>query len=603
MATPNHIRAERLPTWEELDRLTTDAGRYIDLCAVMRRNDRDGNPTGEILLEVGGQWDRIEQRYTGRDPARCKIWGINEAQLEAVDDLREYFDKRDRGITERNIIESLGGPRGSGKTDLAVRICAAFNLKYPGSKAWVFSPTLDKREEVEDFYRSHVPQKWARNQLRWPTSIPDCRFRLLNGSSTRSLTGEIPQNAKRGEAECIVINEGQQQRRKVFSLSLYGIRKNGGLLTVAHNPPDKSFPAGEWVIDLVESIEAKKYRASHRWMDPKKNPSVHSATMDQIGLALAEIDPASHLADVAGKYQRLGEFVYSRFRAFDRYVEIETAPGILVGAEYVHEEGTGTIVEIRGDRTRILLPSMVRGIPDIAPDITQAALKRAGWHGGQRYAIGTDHQTTPHQAAAVIQVTPHFDKHGKPTGKNVYTVVDECIVPGSSVTEVDLSDALYNGLSAGQVEYTPESAVLVPDCSGDWQVSNRESGMTSIKVLESQRWKCKPPTEILRPDRSKHPKNPPVHHSIAQMADVMNEGRFFVAPVCEWVIKSGPCVPYKKDGDRVRISQAGGYAHVWDCIRYVIWLLEPKRKRQAKAGASAQAGSLPGSRPGVNFRF
>jgi hypothetical protein len=542
---PSSSQGRPLPSWETLDQITGEAGRLVDLCAVFRRNDKDGDPTGEVLLVVGGRWDRIDGRYTGETPKRCKVWGVNEAQLEAVADLGEWWAKRRAGDDSRNIIISLGGPRGTGKTHILTQACAAVNLCLPGTKAWVFSPTLDKREEIEDQYRSAVPLSWAKNPLRWPTSIPDCRFTLINGSSTRSLSGEVPEGAKRGEAEMIFINEGQQQRRKVFSLALYGIRKNGGLMVVAHNGPTKSFPAGEWVIDLVESIDAGKIAGTSRMLDPRKNPSVHSPTMAKIGDAIEAVDPESAAADVAGKYERLGNFAYGNWLASDRRVD------------------------------GVLRKSMVVAPPDIG-DITNEALRKAGVFGRYGVAIGTDHQTTPHQAAAVVKVFRGAD------GRNNYWVVDEVIVPGASVTELDLSDALYNGLSAAQVEYDPADAILIPDCSGDWQVSNRESGMTSLMVLESQLWKCKPPTEIKRPDRSKSPKNPPVHHSLAQMADVMREGRFFVAPWCKWSIEALEKTPVKKDGDRVKIDQRGGFAHICDAIRYPVWLLEPKKKKPAR---------------------
>jgi hypothetical protein len=541
-----------LPSWEKLDALSSDAARYVDLCALFRRNDASGAPTGELLLEVGGVWDRVEARYTGEKPRRCKTWGVNEAQIEVISDLAEWVAKRKAGDDSRNIIISAGGPRGSGKTHALLYACAALNLFLPGSKAWVFNPTLDKREEVEDLFKAAVPRQWALNPLRWPTAVPDCRFRLINGSSTRSLSGEIPEGAKRGEAEMIFINEGQQQRRKVFSLSLYGIRKRGGLLVVAHNPPTRSFPAGEWVIDLIEKIDAGKIAGSNRMLDPRKNPSVHAATMEKIGDAISEVDPDSAAADVAGRYERLGDFAYGNWLATDRLID------------------------------GVMRRSMVASPPDIG-DITNEALKKAGVFGPYGVAIGTDHQTTPHQAAAAVKVFRGAD------GRNAYWVVDEIIVPGSSVTEIDLSDALYNGLGAAQTEYNRDSAILVPDCSADWQVSNRESGVTSIKVMESQLWRCKPPTEIKRPDESKHPKNPPVHHSLAQMADVMREGRFFVAPWCKWTIESLEKTPLKKDGDRVKISQAGGFAHVCDCVRYAVWLLEPKKQRKQ---APPKAGSV-----------
>lgn len=573
-----------------------------------RRNDSDGNPTGEVLLVVGGVWDRLANKgaggYTSDRPKRCKTWGVNPSQLAAVDALGTWFVKRKRGDASRGIIQSLAGPRGGGKTDFLVKAAAAFNIEFPGSKAWIFNPTLDKREEVEDMWRQWVPQSWAMDPRRWPTSVPDCRFRLINGSSTRSLSGEVPGSAKRGEAEFIGLNEAQQQRRKVFTLALYGIRKLGGLLVAAHNPPEETFPAGEWVVDLVEKIEAGRIKGSNQWIDPARNPSVDSATMAAIGEAISEVDPTGAAGDVKGQYRRLGDFVYSRFRPAERIVDVE-CPVVIpaTDSEIVTDDGVGRVHGVRDDgRLRVVLPSMVREPPDIGREITAEALGKARAP-ARSVVIGTDHQTHPHQAAAAVKVYPEVDRHGRTTGKYIYWVVDEIIVSGSSVTETDLSDALYAGDGAAQVEYRPGDVLLVPDCSSDWQVSNRDAATTSLKVMTGLGWTCRPPTEIQRPDRSKHSKNPPVHHSIAQMADVMREGRFFVAPWCEWVIASGPKVPWRRDGDAKKISQRGGYAHVWDCIRYVVWLLEPKRKRMTRSTASPSAASFPGMRPGANFRL
>lgn len=583
----------RLPTPQQLDAVTSDETRLVDLCGVYRRNDADGDPTGEVLLVVGGVWDQTANGGRGgfddtRTPKRCKTWGINESQLGALDDLAEWFEKRRKGDSDRVIIESLGGPRGGGKTDFVVKAAAAFNIEFPGSGAWIFNPTIDKREEVETMFKRWVPVGWAQNQLRWPTSIPDCRFRMINGSSTRSLSAEVPAGAKRGDgAEFIALNEAQQMRRRVYSLALPGIRKNGGLLMAAHNPPEASFPAGEWVVDLVEKGEAGKRYINHRWIDPRLNPSISSSTMAMIDEAMTDIDPIAAAADIRGEYRRLGDFVYSKFRGQAKIVnlEVDAGHGAEVGQAWTTEDGNGVVTRVDTGRIRIELPSMVRPTPQTG-DVTAEVLRKAGWYGGkQSIAIGADFQTYPHQCAAAVRAF----RDGQ--GRICYWVSDEIIVWGSSVSEAELSQAIYNGDGALEQEYDPASALIVPDCSGGWQKANRQLGASSKGEMEGLGWKCKPPTEIKQPDKSSNPANPPVHRSIALMGDVMREGRFFVDPVCKWTIQAGPKVPYKKDGDRIKIDQRGGYAHIWDCIRYVIWLLEPKKKKPAK---SPQRGEIQG---------
>lgn len=190
-------------------------------------------------------------------------------------------------------------------------------------------------------------------------------------------------------------------------------------------------------------------------------------------------------------------------------------------------------------------------------------------------AIGTDHQTHPHQCGAAVRAF-RDDK-----GRICYWVHDEIIVAGSQVTEAELSHAIYEGHGAQGIEYTPDDAVLIPDCSGSWQRAKRQKGHSSIGEMEALGWKCKPPTEIKQPDKSTHPANPPVHMSVALLGDLMREGRFFVDPACKWVIEAGPKVPWKRDGDAAKISQADGYAHIWDCIRYAIWFMEPKRTKKS----------------------
>ena len=191
-------------------------------------------------------------------------------------------------------------------------------------------------------------------------------------------------------------------------------------------------------------------------------------------------------------------------------------------------------------------------------DITQATLERLVFVPYERVA-GADFQGRPHQAGAILRI---FEGYDGP----IYHFCDELIVEG---TELHLSDAAY------ERGYTPETLLWIPDASGSFQDARHSGAATSYDILRSQRWNVQAPTEIKRPDKSRHPKNPDVDQRLGLMYLVMDQGRLRVDPACRWLIESFRECPL--GANRIgRRRPFGKYAHVTDAAGYAVWFLEPK---------------------------
>ena len=75
--------------------------------------------TGETIWHAGGQWDRIEQRYTGKNPRSGKIVKLREAQIEAARLCAFWYQEKKEGRHRDFFGEFLLSDRGAGKTHLA----------------------------------------------------------------------------------------------------------------------------------------------------------------------------------------------------------------------------------------------------------------------------------------------------------------------------------------------------------------------------------------------------------------------------------------------------------------------------------------------------
>ncbi len=179
-----------------------------------------------------------------------------------------------------------------------------------------------------------------------------------------------------------------------------------------------------------------------------------------------------------------------------------------------------------------------------------------------------------------------FDGPGGP----IYWFVDELIVEG---TELHLSDTAY------ERGYTPETLLWVPDASGSFQDSKHTGSSTSFDILRSQRWNVQAPTEIKRPDRSRHPKNPEVDQRLGLLFMLMEQGRLRVDPACKWLIESFRECPLGANRYGKR-RPYGKHAHITDAAGYPLWFLEPKPTAPIQV-AAAQIKTVTFKRKGSDF--
>ena len=117
-------------------------------------------------------------------------------------------------------------------------------------------------------------------------------------------------------------------------------------------------------------------------------------------------------------------------------------------------------------------------------------------------------------------------------------------------------------------------SVIIPDASGEWQDAKHSGRESSFDILRADRWILYAPTEIQRPE-SQHAANPRVERRLSLMYQIMDEGRFFVAPGCSWLIEALEKCPLgaARYGGK---KPYGRYSHVCDAVCYPIWRLEPK---------------------------
>lgn len=487
--------------------------RYVDLALKLRRKK-----TGEILLAAGGQYDRLLKCYTGNKPATVKHIDVEESQVELIRWFAGWLSAFREGRARDVSLVIAGGERRGGKT-FAVLLClvaAALEVPRLGNsplQAWVVSVSYQERDEVDRFVTEKVPAEWymARH-------APEYRYVFLNGAVLKNVSADDPESLKRGRVDLCGLNEAQKMSVGALSNAIGGTIDHEGLALLAANPPKRQI--GEWVLTLKEAIDDKRLAGARFFgFSAKDNSKIRQAARSRVGEILEIIDPRAKKADDEGLWVPVGDRAYPKWSR--KLVGEPPPPGVL-------DDITARLTE-----RELLVPFAA--------------------------VAGADFQGRPHQAAVIYRI---FDGPEGP----IYWIVDELIVEG---TELHLSDR------ANERGHTPETLVWIPDASGSFQDSKHTGSTTSFELLRSQRWVVFAPTEIKRPDRSRHAKNPEVDQRLGLMYRVMEQGRLRVAPRCVWTIESFKDCPLGQSRYG-RARPFGAHSHITDAAGYPICRLEPK---------------------------
>lgn len=493
--------------------------RYIDLCVVWRRA-----LTGDVLLKVGGRWDRIARRYVG--PAEhCRVIDLKESQVEPARWAAYWITEKLAGRPRDFFSLFLLGDRGGGKTTFSVILIATLLIAFPAfdgtaSIAWQISSSHAERDELDREIAIHFPSTWFK-YTEWPKHV----YRFVHGPTLTNVSADDPDALKRGRVDFALFNEPQKMGKKAPAFGIARLKDKGGFTVFAANPPDDQ--KGRWVYDLWEKHEEAKAASQPfpiRFLRLKSqdNDSLDTTTADQVAEIIRILDPRLAQADLDGHMLRPGQPAYWQYA---RSKNLKPKPDL-------------------GDITRQFLQQRIGRPYD--------------------YLAGLDFQGTPHQACVLYKVFGSLDEP-------ILWAVDEIIVDQAS--EEDLIAEI------AEAGYTPEKVLFVGDASGQWQDGKHSKQRDSFQVFKAHRWHIIPPTKPKSKDRVA--RNPPVEQRVKLTNKLLAQPAFPGDPQSPMRLMVDPDTCPKlaeafkecelRMGRYGRVVPLGFYAHLTDAAAYPVW--------------------------------
>lgn len=534
MASRARILSDLLAELTASRSATATVSRHVDLHCTLSVNEFDAerNPIAagaEILIEVGGLWDRRHKRYHG-EADHTFAMAMHRGQAEAARWLAEWLRRKQTGDhagADQVWSALFVGGRRSGKSHLAGAAVILHSVMVPGSIAWAISPTLETGAELDTLFRSLMPRGWyQRRELQ----SGGTSFKLVNGSRISLRSGHKAAGIKAGRVDIGIINEGQLVSEKVFTNLRGAVVDRSGIVLITANPPDQ--PVGRWVEDYFHGVRAGTRPAKAFELDPRNNPTI---VYSGLAAMAAETDEKTFQRDVLGLFTPIGDVVMYAWSA----------------------------TESRRDPPP--------GLRDVTADLTRRELGRAAG-----YVVGQDYQRSPAMVAAVFK----FFQDPKDPNEVIAWVVDEVAV--EQADEDDLCDALEvmprwqaSGRVADQcyrgwIEPTdpkdaPVHCAVVADASGWFQDGDHKTGQASDRRLAARNWRF-----VYMPQKDSD-KNPHILERMksgnARLASADGHRRLFVANHCT-KIATALRLYENKHGKPNRQSE---HAHLVDAVTYVTY--------------------------------
>jgi hypothetical protein len=457
-----------------------DADRYVDL-------RMDFELDGELVLSVGGRWDRRVEDFDGEAETGAVV-RPHPGQARALawwrDWLAAHHERRNNppAITDEDlenfeldtdpahVYSALfaGGRRG-GKSWLAVAMAVSYAVAFPGAIVWIVSPSAKKHDEVRRYGANVIIPDWLEHDSLggWD---------LVNGSRIVLKSGYEPEDLKEGEAHLVILNEAQRMKRRAFTVARGAIVDKSGLVIACANPPVE---AGDeaWVSDLAADSLAGKRASVYVEFNPLENPHIDRRAL----LAMAaELDERTFDIEVLGRFRTKKDAVAHNWNRLENE----------------------------------------RAVPESYLDATEAFFAKHEEGSGILQCVGLDVQRFPYIGGPVYRFFVPPDE--MPSDASVLAwIVDEIILEGGD--EADFCAELE------ERGYARESTLIVCDASGRYQHSRRRSadsppptwtGRGSFDIIRGEGYRrIVPPSRMLK-------KNP----------DLVDRTRAFTSMICS---KSG----------------------------------------------------------------
>lgn len=532
-------------------------GRLIDLRL-------DFELDGEIVLSVGGVWDRRLRDYETDEegnPIEAPtgvVVRMHPGQVRAVEWFARWLAAhRDRRVSPPSLEELdlenfeidtapehvysalfAGGRRG-GKTWIAVALAMAYAIAFPKAIVWIVSPSDQKHDEVRRYAGGALAASWLESETA-------DGWELCNGSRVLLKSAYNPEGLKEGEAHLVILNEGQQMQERVYTVARGGIVDKSGLVLVCANPPVEEGDQ-PWVADFAADAAAGARASVFLEFNPLDNPHIDRRAL----LAMkAELDERTFAIEVLGQFR---------------------GPKDAVAYNWIRIENELPVGDVRALGPRSPIERLL--------DVTADFLRNIEEGEGITNVVGLDVQRFPYIGGPCYRF--YAPPSMFPNRDSVLAWAhDEIYLEGGD--EEDFCDELEDH------GYDPASTLIVCDASGMYQHSRRRNtdspppewrGKGSFDLIRGKGWwRIVPPSSRMK-------KNPELVDRVRSFTSLICSGigirRLFADPdrapnTCK-AIRQWKTIHGKP-------SRTQDVAHMGDGASYPIVRLFPRILRSGKPG-------------------
>lgn len=503
--------------------------RFVDLSLAIRHHK-----TKETLLWAGGQWDRIDQRFTDIEPSHAQIIDVHEGQAEFVVWFARWLADFREGFQRNTSLALAGGDRRGGKTFDLFLCQNAMLIDVPKSIGWAVSVSNNERDELDRQRQEILLSSWYVYR-----ELPKHQATFLNGSVLINVSADDPDTTKRGRCDIGFLNEAQKMPKKILVNLIKGTADKGGLAILSANPPESS--KGEWVFDIHEGILESKFvrgKPVYFHFDSKLNPFIDQIANERASEIIEVIAPEMAASANRGIWKKPGEYAYE---AFKRKVNIRPAPQL----------------------------------GDITHEFTKRKLGR-----GYQFIGGYDPNDRPHHAGTIWKL---------------YGTLDEPILWAVDEIVVENADGEDHFLECVSAKYDKESIIWVLDNSCFFQDSKRtRNGKNSSDYFRSWGYRCEPNQPAAKQSKTGNPRNPPIELRVGLVnkllwedAAIGKKARMFCAPDLKYLPDGFRNCKSKKV--RYGYGPVGRESHVTDTAGYVAWWVIPTPRKAVSSETIAHS--------------